>query len=558
MNKKIVLAGLFSSLLLGSVASAAIPNNDKFYDPGLSLNRTMEMLERERVAQQIQEDKARNKEKLSADNQGMDVSQAPVATLTLQKIETDPSEVLTTEEISAITKDYIARPVTVKELYEMVNKINDLYASKGYATCGAVLEPQNIEQGVLKVTIIEGKNGQVEIYGNKSTKSKYITKYLHVGEGEIPNVNVLNKEMLLFNATNDAQLRIMLKPGAKVGTTDYVLQVYEPKLHNFTVFMDNGGSYYTGEFRTGMFYNCKSLSGERDALSLGTIFSEGTKAVSTNYSRNIGNKGEKLYLGYSTNAVKQVREDRDIYSKGHANVINLGYNRPVIVTEKMRTEVNAELSHQNSVSDTIYGNMRGNAVDDTLNDLTLSFSMINYGKSNVIYQKHSLIAGRVKQAPEMTSSESRSYELLKSSGLYQKVYEHGQSFTARGDLQLGRRNQPTQRSFSLGGMNSVRGYRENMLSADSGYNIGLEYATYLNDKKNMQFFTFMDYGHLSGYARTSSEHDRELASLGIGLKANIGKKVYVNWSAARTLKRSFNMDKDVSHYRMNFFISGQF
>lgn len=174
--------------------------------------------------------------------------------------------------------------------------------------------------------IIEGKNGQVEIYGNKSTKSKYITKYLHVGEGEFPNVNVLNKDMLLFNATNDAQLRIMLKPGAKVGTTDYVLQVYEPKLHNFTVFMDNGGSYYTGEFRTGMFYNCKSLSGERDALSLGTIFSEGTQAVSFNYSRNIGNKGEKLYFGYNTNAVKQVREDRDIYSKGHANVINLGYN----------------------------------------------------------------------------------------------------------------------------------------------------------------------------------------------------------------------------------------
>ena len=62
----------------------------------------------------------------------------------------------------------------------MVQKLNDLYASKGYATCGAILQPQTIEHGVLKVTLIEGQNGQVEILGNKNTKSKFIKKHLSI------------------------------------------------------------------------------------------------------------------------------------------------------------------------------------------------------------------------------------------------------------------------------------------------------------------------------------------------------------------------------------------
>lgn len=558
--KKKVAAVIALGLLLGCTTAGAAGNIDINMDPGASINRTREMLERERVARQIAEDRARSNEKIAADKNKVETTETMAATLTLTKIETGASRVLTQAEISAITQEYINRKVTVKELYEMVQRINDLYASKGYATCGAVLQPQTIEKGVLKVTLIEGKNGQVEILGNKNTKRNYIKKHLSLEAGEIPNVNTLNKEMLLFNASHDAQLRIMLKPGAEVGTTDYVLQVYEPQQHSYNVFVDNAGNYHTGEVRSGLFYTCKSLSGERDSLSLGMMFSEGSKAVNANYSRYLGKKGARLYFGYSTNAVEQVRDDEVVYNKGHANAFSMGFSKPVVVTEKLRTELSAELNHQNSQSDAVIVDVdRFNTVDDTLDDITLSFAVTNYGSSSVIYQKHSLIVGNCDK-DDLTENDSMVYHLYKANGFYQKVYQHGQTLTARGDLQLGKKNQPTQRSFYAGGMNTVRGYKESVLGGDGGLNLSLEYGAYINDEKTVQFYSFAEYARIYGESRLSNGLDRTLASVGVGLKANIGKNIFMNLSFARALKTNFNIDSlnDDNRYRANFFVSGQF
>ena len=70
------------------------------------------------------------------------------------------------------------------------------------------------------------------------------------------NINTLNKDLLIFNATNDVQLRLVMQPGKAPGTTDYVIEAYEPKKQNWTVFTDNAGSYSTGEWRGGLFLYC--------------------------------------------------------------------------------------------------------------------------------------------------------------------------------------------------------------------------------------------------------------------------------------------------------------
>ena len=152
------------------------------------------------------------------------------------------------------------------------------------------------------------------------------------------------------------------------------------------------------------------------------------------------------------------------------------------------------------------------------------------------------------------------YHLYKANGLYQKVYQHGQTLTARGDLQLGKKNQPTQRSFYAGGMNTVRGYKESILGGDGGLNLSLEYGAYINSQKTVQLYGFTEYARIYGESRLSNGLDRTLASVGVGLKANIGQKIFMNLSLARALKTDFNIDSlnDDNRYRANFFVSGQF
>ena len=223
------------------------------------------------------------------------------------------------------------------------------------------------------------------------------------------NINTLNKDLLIFNATNDVQLRLVMQPGKAPGTTDYVIEAYEPKKQNWTVFTDNAGSYSTGEWRGGLFYNERSLTKVRDSLSVGFIGSEGTKAGSLQYSRPVGRSGSKLNFSYSLNSVKQTKNNSKSEVNGHASSFDVVYIQPLVINAKARSEMSFEYNRQKSSSDFLAhtANVRFNIADDTIDDVSLAFAMTNYGKSHVFYQKHSAVFGHSKSSPSAFPSSSR-------------------------------------------------------------------------------------------------------------------------------------------------------
>ena len=179
----------------------------------------------------------------------------------LKQVELPESRVLSKEELQKITGAYEGKEVTLDDLYALVGKINGLYQEKGYLTCRAFLAPQTIREGKVKIDLVEGKNGQVEGTGNRSTREKYITDRLHIEPGQISSMHSLNKDLLRFNATNDAQLRIALKAGEKPGTTDYVIAVQEPQIPVTGVCFANAGGKPSGLYRAGLFWQARALSG---------------------------------------------------------------------------------------------------------------------------------------------------------------------------------------------------------------------------------------------------------------------------------------------------------
>ena len=373
-----------SSAVFAATPEANVPDPGKG-DAGIQMNRMRNDLERERVKRQIAEDREAAKNKVESEKSTQD-AQGEAITFELKKIVTDPSAVLTDAELDAIIKPYEGQQVKLSDIYDIVEKINALYNEKGYVTCRAFLPPQTITEGTVKLLLVEGRTGTATVSGNKYTKAKYITNRLHLAPGEIANVKQLNKDLLLFNATNATQLRIMMKAGTEPGTTDYEITAYEPKRDTWTLFEDNAGSYTSGEYRTGLFFNTKSLSGNCDAFSLGTVYSQGTRAANAMYSRSLGRSGTKMNLLYSTNAVKVVKGGYEDMIKGHANSYAIGFVQPVLVNETTRSEVSLDYNRQNSKTDWL--TPRINMVDDKVQDVTLGYSLTNYGASHVFYQKH--------------------------------------------------------------------------------------------------------------------------------------------------------------------------
>lgn len=517
-------------------------------DPGVQLNRMREYMERQRVAQQIAEDRAKEDSKVEGQATGQEEAPESAVKFVLNDIKIDGSEVLTKEEISGITSPYSGQEVTLQNLYDIVNALNDLYQQKGYLTCRAYLPPQTIKNGVVEIKIIEGKTGNVHIAGNETTREDYIAGRIGLERGSISNINDLNDDLLLFNATNDVQLRITMHAGEEPGTTDYVIAAYEPQKNYINVYVDNAGSESSGEWREGLFWTDRSLSGRRDMLTMSGMRSDGTKSFSAMYSVPVGRSGTKLGLSYSTNSVHITDgelEDLDI--KGHSNAYGVSLIQPLVVTENLRTEATLDYGYQNSQTDFLGIHW----VDDTVKSYTAGFSMTNYGASSLIYQKHNFRIGD----SENIANEEDNFTKYFFNGFWQKAYQGGQMLSARLDAQWSGDDYLTSaEQFYIGGMYSVRGYEESYLGGDSGYSASIEYSVPLDKARTTSAYCFFDYGAVYG---DSAFDDHVLAGTGIGIKSTIDRKIYTNLTLGVPLMRDIN-GEEVSKTRIHFMVNGQF
>lgn len=555
MHKKHIASLITLACLSLSNVALAAPDNRIANDAGIQMNRMRNYLERERVNRQIAEDRAAAKNKVESEAAKQTVP-GEVITFELKKIVTDASAVLTDAELDAIIKPYEGKQVQLNDIYAIVDKINALYNDKGYVTCRAFLPPQTITDGTVKLLLVEGRTGSTIVNNNKYTKTKYITNRMHLAKGEIANIKRLNKDLLLFNATNSTQLRIMMKAGTEPGTTDYEITAYEPKRDTWNIFEDNAGSDTSGQYRTGLFFNTKSLSGNCDALSLGTVISEGTKAANVMYSRSLGRSGTKMNLVYSTNAVEVVKGDYEDMIKGHANSYAIGFTQPIVVNETTRTELSLDYNRQNSKTDFMPAGTRFNIVDDSVQDFSLGFAMTNYGASHVFYQKHSYVRGYSESTPDMSAQNSQNFGFYKFNAMYQKLYKAGQMWSLRADAQWsGSEGMVSSRQFYMGGMYSVRGYKENYLGGDSGFTFSAEYAVPVINK-NTSAFTFFDYGHVYGNGQSDDQHN-VLSSVGLGIRGTINQYCSASLILGIPLQREFSAEK-VSKTRLHFIVSGQF
>lgn len=555
MHKKHIASLITLACLSLSNVALAAPDNRIANDAGIQMNRMRNYLERERVNRQIAEDRAAAKNKVESEA-AKQTAPGEVITFELKKIVTDASAVLTDAELDAIIKPYEGKQVQLNDIYAIVDKINALYNDKGYVTCRAFLPPQTITDGTVKLLLVEGRTGSTIVNNNKYTKTKYITNRMHLAKGEIANIKQLNKDLLLFNATNSTQLRIMMKAGTEPGTTDYEITAYEPMRDTWTIFEDNAGSDTSGEYRTGLFFNTKSLSGHCDALSLGTVISEGTKAANVMYSRSLGRSGTKMNLVYSTNAVEVVKGEYEDMIKGHANSYAIGFTQPIVVNETTRTELSLDYNRQNSKTDFMPAGTRFNIVDDSVQDFSLGFAMTNYGASHVFYQKHSYVRGYSESTPDMSAQNSQNFGFYKFNAMYQKLYKAGQMWSLRADAQWsGSEGMVSSRQFYMGGMYSVRGYKENYLGGDGGFTFSAEYAVPVINK-NTSAFTFFDYGHVYGNGQSDDQHN-VLSSVGLGIRSTINQYCSASLILGIPLQREFSAEK-VSKTRLHFIVNGQF
>lgn len=166
----------------------------------------------------------------------------------LTKIVLIGNHIYSTSTLEALYKKQLNKQISVADLQKMVQNITNYYRNNGYILSRALLPPQKIQNGVVKIQIVEGFLANVNITGHPWKRTIPIMQaYGEKMKASRPlQLNVLEHYLRIANEVPGAEVRSVLEPSKKtVGASDLDLIIDEKVLQG-SIGYNNQGTRYIG------------------------------------------------------------------------------------------------------------------------------------------------------------------------------------------------------------------------------------------------------------------------------------------------------------------------
>ncbi|NEQ97763.1 MAG: ShlB/FhaC/HecB family hemolysin secretion/activation protein, partial [Cyanothece sp. SIO2G6] len=99
-------------------------------------------------------------------------------TVFVERFEVMGSTVFSDAELAAVLEPFTNRELSLTELYAARSAITQLYIDQGYVLSGAFIPPQEPENDVVQIQVIEGRLTEIQVSGNQRLRSPYIRNRL--------------------------------------------------------------------------------------------------------------------------------------------------------------------------------------------------------------------------------------------------------------------------------------------------------------------------------------------------------------------------------------------
>ena len=146
----------------------------------------------------------------------------------LSGISFNTSVFITQEQLKEIAGQYVGREITFADLNQMIRQVNKLYADDGQLTARAIIPPQSLDDGQLRVVLVEAKLDGVNFTGEgESVDEAFYRERLNLTEGETLNSPMLIEAIRRFNATSQGpQISAGLAPEERfvLGTSSWAVR----------------------------------------------------------------------------------------------------------------------------------------------------------------------------------------------------------------------------------------------------------------------------------------------------------------------------------------------
>lgn len=443
----------------------------------------------------------------------------------VKKIEVLGTTVLKAE-IAQLVQPLENSQVTFAGLLKLRSDITELYIKNGYITSGAFLpNNQNLTDGVVTIQVVEGELEKIEITGLRRLESVYVRSRLTQATSTPLNRQRLEAALQLLQIDPLIQrVNAELTAGSTPGRNILQVQITEAPAFHGGVFTANNQTPSVGSTQIGAFINHDNLLGFGDRLTTEYAVTEGLNLYDISYTMPLNGNNDTLNFRFNNSNSRIITSDfRDLKIRSETQTSSLTYRRPLY--RQPQTELALSLGvdlrrSQTYLLDNIPFSFSPGTEDGEAKVTAIRFSQdwVKRDAKTVLAARSqfSLGIGAFDATVNDTGTDGRFLSWL---GQFQwvQLLSSRTLLLTRINAQLTGDSLLSLEKFSIGGFDTVRGYTQNQLLADNGFNASFEVRTPLLANSNtLQIAPFFDIGTVWN-SRGINPQRQTISSVGLGL-----------------------------------------
>ncbi len=461
----------------------------------------------------------------------------------------DGASVLPEDRLQAQVSDLVGQELSLAGLRKAAARITRYYREQGYFLARAYLPTQDIIDGVVRITVVEGRYDAIQLGEVPRLDQRHVLGILdahQVAEGQTIERASLERGLILLEQRSGAPVQVLMQPGATVGTSHMVIEAPSGPLFSGYLGVDNYGNRFSGQNRATAQLNLNSPLGIGDLASVWLMGTSESDAVFASYQAPVGYRGLTLGVSYSQFNYQLCCDFAPLEQQGYAKVFGVQARYPLMLTQRAIANIGLSAEHKHLNDRSVVGELD----DKDANVVTLSVDGLAATDRGQNRYQAMLSAGDLNisgppayiQANAATVDTAGRYLKLRGEYQYLHFLENGHRFMIRLSGQASDRNLDSSEKFLLGGMNGVRAYPEGEAAGDQALLARLDWIVPITARDlpgSLSARVFFDVGTVwlvkdtrGGLASFGVPNNYNLSGVGFGFNWNLPKGVSANLEAA--------------------------
>ncbi len=399
--------------------------------------------------------------------------------ITIIRFEFEGNTAFSNEELMEVTAPFTNKPIAFAQLLQAEAAVTQLYTKAGYLNSGAVIPAGQVfssKGAVVKIQVIEGGVEEIQVTIEGRLHSDYVRSRLAIATTKPLNQNRLLEALQLLQLnplikTISADLSAGTRPDLSVLS----VRVQEADSFEIGLFADNGRVPSIGSVQRGSRLNQRNLLGFGDSFSVEYANTDGSNAIYVDYTFPVNPHNGTVKLtarNTDTEVIEEPFEPLDI--EGDSLYLDLSFRQPIIETPSQELAFGITFSRQESQTSVLGVGfpLSPGANDDgetRLSVLRLFQEWTQRGSQDVLALRSQFSFGidafdaTINDGPP----DGKFFE-WQGQGQYVRSLAPDTLLVLRSNLQLTSRPLVPLEQFTLGGLYSVRGYRQDLFLTDNG------------------------------------------------------------------------------------------